>query len=852
MTQELSFNATSTKSTLQLKDWKFKACDEQNWLSAEVPGCVHTDLLKNGLISDPFYGKNELQLQWIDKKDWEYETTFDVPHTMLSLDRLELLFHGLDTYGEVYLNDTQILKTDNMFRVWKKDVKEHLKEQNNVLRIRFHSPIEKDLVKQEKLGYNLPAVNDHSQDGEVGDKTLSVFARKAPYHYGWDWGPRFVTSGIWKSVELAGWSTAEISDLFIQQKKVTSSSAELTAVVEIETEKEAEGTLHIEAEGISISQDVRLAVGTNTVEIELKITNPKLWWSRGLGEPYLYDFTASYVQEEQMITEKTVRTGLRSIRLVREKEEQGASFYFELNGVPVFAKGANHIPNDSFVTEVTYERYKHEIISAELANMNMLRVWGGGIYENDEFYELCDQHGILVWQDFMFACSMYPGDQDFMDNVKAEAEDNIRRLRNHPCIALWCGNNEMDVAWAQYDEEAGWGWKQQYSQEQRDEIWQSYDTLFHHLLPEAVQRLSPEIAYWPSSPMADWSNDRQQHSNYVSGSGDIHYWDVWHGSKPFEEYNSHVGRFMSEYGFQSFPEYKSVKQYAEDEDMELESEVMLHHQKNGRGNALIKEYMEKYLPVAKDFPSFLYMSHVLQAEGIKSAIEAHRRKKPYCMGTLYWQMNDCWPVASWASMDYYGRWKALHYYAKKSFQDVMVSIDGTNSEKVDVHVISDQLDPVEGTLISRLLNFQGEVIREFKDAVNLEGNTGNVILSLSTAELLDGQNPAGTVLQAELVADERVIDWKEHYFVSGKELKLQKPVLSITRVSDSEYMIETNTLAKQVWLSAENEGVFSDNYFDLIPGRPKRIQFFERKDGALVFGSPENLEVQSMYDFMKR
>ncbi|KSU80276.1 beta-mannosidase [Fictibacillus enclensis] len=852
MTQELSFNATSTKSTLQLKDWKFKACDEQNWLSAEVPGCVHTDLLKNRLISDPFYGKNELQLQWIDKKDWEYETTFDVPHTMLSLDRLELLFHGLDTYGDVYLNDTQILKTDNMFRVWKKDVKEHLKEQNNVLRIRFCSPIEKDLVKQEKLGYNLPAVNDHSEDGEVGDKTLSVFARKAPYHYGWDWGPRFVTSGIWKSVELAGWSTAEISDLFIQQKKVTSSSAELTAVVEIETEKEAEGILHIEAEGVSISQDVRLAVGTNTVEIELKITNPKLWWSRGLGEPHLYDFTASYVQEEQMITEKTVRTGLRSITLVREKDEQGASFYFELNGVPVFAKGANHIPNDSFVTEVTYERYKHEIISAELANMNMLRVWGGGIYENDEFYELCDQHGILVWQDFMFACSMYPGDQAFMDNVKAEAEDNIRRLRNHPCIALWCGNNEMDVAWAQYDEEAGWGWKQQYSQEQRDEIWQAYDTLFHHLLPEAVQRLSPEIAYWPSSPMADWSNDRQQHSNYVSGSGDIHYWDVWHGSKPFEEYNSHVGRFMSEYGFQSFPEYKNVKQYAEDEDMELESEVMLHHQKNGRGNALIKEYMEKYLPVAKDFPSFLYMSHVLQAEGIKSAIEAHRRKKPYCMGTLYWQMNDCWPVASWASMDYYGRWKALHYYAKKSFQDVMVSIDGTNSEKVDVHVISDQLDPVEGTLISRLLNFQGEVIREFKDAVNLDKNTGNVILSLSTAELLDGQDPAGTVFQAELVADERVIDCKEHYFVSGKELKLKIPVLSITRVSDSEYMIETNTLAKQVWLSTDTEGVFSDNYFDLIPGSPKRIQFFERKEGALVFGSPENLEVQSMYDFMKR
>ncbi|MDN4524217.1 beta-mannosidase [Fictibacillus fluitans] len=852
MTQEISFNETRTKSTLQLTDWEFKACDEQNWLPAAVPGCVHTDLLKNGLIPDPFYGKNELKLQWIDKKDWEYVTTFDVPHAMLSLDRLQLAFHGLDTYGEVYLNDTEILQTDNMFRVWKKDVKPYLQEQNNVLRVRFRSPIQEDLIKQEKLGYNLPAVNDHSEDGEVGDKKLSVFARKAPYHYGWDWGPRFVTSGIWRNVELTGWSTAEISDLFIQQKKITSSSAELTAVVQIQTENEARGTLHLAAEGVSLSRDVQLAAGSNTVEVELKITNPKLWWSRGLGEPHLYDFTASFAQEEKVIAEKTVRTGLRSIKLVREKDEQGASFYFELNGVPVFAKGANHIPNDSFASEVTYERYKHEILSAEMSNMNMLRVWGGGIYENDEFYELCDEHGILIWQDFMFACSMYPGDQAFMDNVNAEAEDNIRRLRNHPCIALWCGNNEMDAAWAQFDEKAGWGWKQQYSQEQREEIWSAYDTLFHDLLPEAVQRLAPETAYWPSSPMADWSNDGQQHSHYSSGSGDIHYWDVWHGSKPFEEYNSHVGRFMSEYGFQSFPEYKSVKQYAEDDDMALESEVMLHHQKNGRGNALIKEYMEKYLPEAKDFPSFLYMSHVLQAEGIKSAIEAHRRKKPYCMGTLYWQMNDCWPVASWASMDYYGRWKALHYYAKKSFQGVMVSIDGTNSGKIEVHVVSDGLEPVEGTLISRLMDFQGKVIRELKDTVKLEGNTGVVVLTLSTDELLKGHDLAGTVFQTELVAGERIIDCKEHYFVSGKDLKLQEPVLTITKVSESECMVESSTLAKQVWLSSETEGVFSDNYFDLIPGRPRRIQFFERKDGALVSGSPGNLAAKSMHDFMKR
>ncbi|SFD37888.1 beta-mannosidase [Bacillus sp. OV194] len=851
MKQKMSLKETRNEHRLVLSDWQFMQSGEKQWLPVNVPGCVHVDLLKNDLILDPFYGKNELELQWIDKKDWEYETVFDVPEDVLTCSQLELVFNGLDTYADVFLNGERILQADNMFRVWKKDVKTRLQKENNVLHIHFRSPINEDLVKQEKLGYNLPAVNDHSEDGGVGDKKLSVFARKAPYHYGWDWGPRFVTSGIWKNVELVGWSEVRMTDLFIHQKKVTASAACISAVAEIESEEQYEGTLRIVTDGLEVSQDVSLAAGTNTIEVEMEINDPKLWWSRGLGEQPLYKFTASLIKNGKTVAEKSVKTGLRSMKLVREKDESGASFYIELNGVPVFAKGANHIPNDSFVTEVSYERYKHEILSAVESNMNMLRVWGGGIYENDEFYQLCDEYGILVWQDFMFACSMYPGDGAFLENVKAEAEDNLKRLRNHPSIALWCGNNEMDTAWSEYDEDAGWGWKQLYSPEVRKEIWNAYDTLFHRILPEAVERLAPAQDYWPSSPMADWTGDKHQHSNYTATSGDIHYWDVWHGLKPFEEYNHHVGRFMSEYGFQSFPEYDTVKMYAEDQDMALESDVMLHHQKNGRGNFLIKEYMDQYLPEAKDFPSFLYMSQVLQAEGIKSAIEAHRRKKPYCMGTLYWQMNDCWPVASWASMDYYGRWKALHYYAKKSFQDVMVSIDGTNSDKIDVHVIDDSLEPVEGYIHVRLLNVKGKLLREFREKVQLAGNTGKVILSLQSEELLEGVNLKEVVLQAELVQNGKVIDCKEHYFVSGKDILLKNPSITVTEISENELKLETNTLAKQVWLSSETEGVFTDNYFDLIPGVPKKVQFLAMEQGEFVLSNPGEVVVQSMADFIK-
>ncbi|OUM94627.1 MAG: beta-galactosidase [Thermobacillus sp. ZCTH02-B1] len=835
--------------------WRFRGAGEREWMPAAVPGCVHTDLLANGRIPDPFDGTNERDLQWIDKQDWEYETTFDVSGDLLGESRIDLVFDGLDTYADVTLNGEHVLSADNMFRVWRVGVKRLLKPAGNRLHIRFRSPIREDLPKLEKLGYPLPAVNDQSENGGLGDRKVSVFARKAPYHYGWDWGPRFVTSGIWREVRLEAWSGVRIADLFIRQRSVTEAEARLTAVVEVEAEAAWSGTLRLAADGRVWERDVSLEAGVRTVELDAVIERPRLWWCRGLGEQHLYTFRAELLASGRVAAARQVRTGLRSIRLVRKKDEWGTSFHFELNGVPVFAKGANHIPLDSFVTRVTRERYEHEIASAAQSNMNMLRVWGGGIYEDDAFYDLCDEYGILVWQDFMFACSLYPGDEAFLENVRIEAEQNVKRLRNHPCIALWCGNNEIDTAWSHYIEDAGWGWKQQYPPELREKLWADYEKLFHELLPEVVGRLAPEADYWPSSPMQGLTRDANQHAGKRTTSGDIHYWGVWHEVEPFESYTVNLGRFMSEYGFQSFPEERTVRSYAREHELELLSDVMLSHQRHPSGNRLIKQYQTMYLPEPKDFVSFLSVSQVLQGEAMKFAIEAHRRRKPFCMGSLYWQLDDCWPVASWSSMDYYGRWKAIQYYAKRSMKDIIVSIDGTKEGVVDIHVVSDVLRPIDGVLRIALYDFDGRLLKESGAPAKVDANAAAVVWSASVSGLLGEADPRRTVLKADLIEGGRVLDSKLHYFVPAKEIRLSKANVTVREVPGSNgtaFTLETDTLAKQVALFAEAEGIFTDNWFDLIPGIPVTVEFLGRGAGGRAFAParPGRLTVRSFADWI--
>lgn len=702
--------------------WKFRQARLTNWYPATVPGVVHTDLLQNKIIEDPFFRLNERGLQWIDKEDWVYETCFTLATDMMRKENMELVFEGLDTYADVYLNDECILKADNMFRRWSIPVRQYIREENNILKVYFHSPVKIDVPKWDALPYQYPASNDQSENGGLFNKKISIFARKAGYHYGWDWGPRLVTSGIWRPVYIRAWSDSRINDVFIEQKEVGAGRAVIAGHVELDADKDMDGvlvTITDEATGRVLGErQADLKRGTNRVTVDFVLHKPKLWWSNGLGEPFLYRFRTDIIAGGELLDSKTERMGIRSLKVVHQPDKDGHTFYIELNGRPVFAKGANYIPSDNFLPRVTPANYKKTILDAAGVNMNMLRVWGGGIYENDVFYDLCDEYGIMIWQDFMFACSMYPAEGALLDNIRQEAVDNVKRLRNHACIALWCGNNECQDAWL------GWGWKREIERQNKeyaDKIWAQYRQQYHVTLPGVVREYAPGTFYWPSSPFA--------FEGEMSGTtdGDRHYWSVWHGKAPISDYDSEKSRFFSEYGFQSFPEFESVKRYAPyPEDWDICSEVMMSHQRGGdHANGLIETYLLNEYKKPRDFRAFLYMNHVLQGDAIKTAIESHRRQMPYNMGTLFWQHNDCWPVASWASRDYYGRWKAQHYYVRKAYDDILISpvVEG---DDLKVYAVSDRLENTSGRLQLQVCQFDGTVVRHWDKSVGISGNDSRV------------------------------------------------------------------------------------------------------------------------------
>ena len=800
--------------------WTFCQADQDEWLPATVPGCVHTDLLANGKIEDPFYRLNEHKLQWIDKVNWEYKTNFHIDEATLSRDRIALDFKGLDTYADVFVNGTQVLSADNMFREWMVDVKTQVKAGDNELRILFRSPIVEGLKKYDANGYVIPVSdNDQAVNGEVPDgKMVSVYTRKAGYHFGWDWGPRLVSSGLWRPVYLTAWDDARIENLQLKQNSVSEKEATLTAEFEVDANKANSATISIENDGVELAKaDVELTEGISIYSVDFKIDNPKLWWTNGLGEAHLYNIKGKLAIGSR-ITEKSERIGIRTLELVRDKDEKGTSFYFKLNGVPVFMKGANYIPNDIFLSRVTPEMYQKVVNTSKISNFNMLRVWGGGIYENDLLYDLCDENGILVWQDFMFACAMFPGDQAFLDNVKQEATDNIKRLRNHPSIALWCGNNEILAAWL------GWGWKQKEeakSQENADKIWKSYTDIFHRILPDAVAANDPGRSYWDSSPCAGEGKISDL------ANGDEHYWGVWWGKDPFSMYATHIARFMSEYGFQSFPELKTVKQYAVPEDYDIYSDVMKSHQRSSIGNGTIEYYMLQDYKKPKDFASFLYVNHVLQAEGIKFALEGHRRASPYCMGSLFWQINDCWPVASWSSTDYYQRWKALQYFAKKGFEPVLVS-PYKDKDSLKVDIINDKLTEIKAQLVIRVMDFEGkETWMETKE-VTVPANSSNTFFAVKTSDFINKVRTDRELLTTELIENGKVISNNMLYFKPIKNVLLPKPDVKFSIESADggfEITLNTDKLAKNLYMTiGDEEGFFSDNYFDLLPGQEVKVK----------------------------
>ncbi|MEL4425002.1 beta-mannosidase [Shewanella indica] len=797
--------------------WQFSQSGSIEWLPAQVPGCNFTDLFANGLIGDPFYRDNEEALQWIEQEDWHYRKAFTLAPDWWQNDDVYLVADGLDTYCSLYLNGHKLADSRNMFIGQRFSCKHLLNEGENLIEIHFRSPIRETLSLHQAAGFTYPAENDKSIE------KLSVYSRKAPCHFGWDWGPRFVISGIWRAIGLQGVKRGHIDGVHFVQHSLSTDKAEFSFDVSLDLRSqeclESQMTLRVEClNEPELNRDISLfrEAGKSVQQVDFQLSNPRRWWPNGLGEAHLYEFCFTLQHGEESLSRYSQVIGLRTIEVINEADDMGQSFYLKVNGHAVFMKGANYIPGDSFIHRMTSERHQTDFEAVVAANINMLRVWGGGIYQDEVFYRLADENGILIWQDFMFACSLYPADEAFLDNVRKEADYNIKRLRNHPCLALWCGNNEVDMGIKHWQ----WPEKFGYSDELYARLKDDYIKLFDKCLPDAVAELDAGRFYLRSSPIGFWEEG-------MDNIGNHHYWGVWHGEEPFSEYQKRIPRFMSEFGFQSFPLASSIARFTEKGDWQLDSRVLKVHQKHTRGNKLIRSYMELEYWEPESFPRLLFLSQVQQAEGLKLAFEAHRAAQPFCMGSLYWQLNDTWPAASWSGIDYYGRWKALHYQVKRSFRTDLLVVDEVDAN-IRVRLVSERLCSLKVRFELELLDFDGNNFWRLQQQFDTPMNNSTQVCLLDKASLLGDHNVKQLMLRGALF-DEQGLLLTDclYYFVSSKEQELKVPELTIEPRFDNEKLcltLATNTLIRQCHLELPDvAGNFSDNFFDLLPGESKCI-----------------------------
>jgi beta-mannosidase len=810
----------SQKSVLQVDKWLFHEIGKKEWHEASVPGTIHTDLLQHKFIADPFFGTNEKLVQDIENKTWEYLGHVSMKTSYQNFENAELVCEGLDTYAEVYFNDTLLFRADNMFLTWRKDIKKLLKQNDsNYIRIIFlpSKLIAEKLMKQ--IPYTLPG----------GER---VFTRKAQYQYGWDWGPRLVTAGIWKPSYLEFWSKARFESVRIKQTDVDTLVANATLECEIISSAPGNYKLGIVIEQTSpIQKNILLKKGLNHISIPFKVNKPKLWWCNGMGDPNLYTINVSLLTGSVLLDKKQFETGFRKIELIRKKDPAGESFYFKLNGKPVFIKGANFIPHDNFLTR--QPNYNIPQTAAEM-NMNMLRVWAGGAYADEKFYKACDRNGILIWQDFMFACAMYPGDSTFIKSVREEAKQQVQRISNHACLALWCGNNENDEGWK------NWGWQKEfkYSKADSTKIWSDYQSLFHQVLPSIVKTYNSEIAYWPSSPSIGWGHKESLQQ------GDSHYWGVWWGNESFEVYEKKVGRFMSEYGFQGMPSVNTFKHVCDSSKLYLRSPDVNNHQKHPSGYKTIQTYLERDYKTPASFEKYIYVSQLLQAKGMRAAIEAHRRAKPYCMGTLYWQMNDCWPVTSWSAVDYYGRKKALYYETKRSYRDVMISVS-KKENTYEIYVVSELAKTFDGDLTVSIKDFAGKILYAKNIPVKIDQDSAKIVFRLKEDELAAFQKN-NICLNCVLTNSGQTSASLNYFFVPPKELNLIKPNITIEWNGTTSVTVSSQTFVKDLYLFTENEELnLSDNFLDIEPG--KRIVL----NLILPANNTGTIKFLSLYDINK-
>ena len=813
--------------------WQLYHPKLQRWIPATVPGVVQQDLIRQGLLPDPGYRTNEDSVQWVSELDWTYRLRFALSARQLAQPSQRLYFGGLDTFAEVWLNGQRILTSSNMYLEHELEVKGLLRR-DNVLELRFASPTRAALPRYEASGINYPADNDHAPIH------LSVFTRKAPYHYGWDWGERLLTLGPWRAVQLR-----------LGAKEHFAGRPYLSYHPEA---KGRELQLRLRPEDIAAPADTRLSYtlldpqGREVYRREGRLTdflpqagqpfahslpNPQLWWPRGMGEQARYTARLELRRrgERQPLDSYTTRVGLRTLELRREADSLGRSFTFVVNGVPFFAKGANYIPGTLLLPTRSDEQLVQLFEDMRRSHFNMLRVWGGGVYESDRFYELADRYGILIWQDFMFACTPYPADSSFLEEVRQEVVQNVQRLRQHPSIATWCGNNEIAEA-LKY-----WGWQRKYPKETFERFERDYARLFRQLIPELLGEHDPLRPYIESSPdTANWGRPQEM------GLGESHYWGVWYGLESFEILRERVPRFMSEFGVQSFPMPSSIRRFAREEDYDLESPVMRSHQKSSIGNDVILHYIRQEYPEPRDFEDFVYASQVMQGRGIALGIKAQRAAAPRCMGSLYWQLNDAWPAISWSGIDYWGAWKGLQYQAARAFAPytILPSRDGRR-----LSIVWDEQPEGERRVRLEAERFafdrRGEAGRPWSRELTLSGRSGVLELDSPLEELLpDETTKRQHGICYRLSAGSELLTEELYYALPPKELELppfaQPERCELVRATDGSHytlLLRSDRLLRDLYIDTGSpELQAEENFLDLLPQRQYCIRILPRAGAA--------------------